>query len=192
MAKNLVNSGFRKLLLGVLLLTIVASGLVGFITVESAKNMAEIEKVIRASVVAAKTLTQLPEPYCSDTEGKIPEKVKQEMFDKISAKYNEIYSSGSEIQGIRLENLRNSVVGQEADNFRSLGGGIKSFENMAISLDGDEATAEVDMTTFARLRESNGRIFTPEATAHYKFSLVKEDGRWKISKEEFDVLPGQI
>jgi len=40
--------------------------------------------------------------------------------------------------------------------------------------------------------ESNGQIFTPEGTNHYRFSLVKEDGRWKISKEEFEVLPGQI
>jgi hypothetical protein len=165
---------------------------VGFNSIENAKNTAEIEKLVKESVVSAQTLSQMPEPFLTDNKGNVPEDVKQKIFDKIAAKYDEIYSSGSDLQKRRVESLKADVVGQEKDHFRSLGGGIDKIENLVVTLDGNQAAAEADISSYAKLREADGKVYRPASTAHYKFSFIVEDGRWKITKEEFEVAPGSI
>jgi len=191
MANNHTKPKAIKIVLSIIAVVIAASGLLGFISLENARDMAEIEKVIKESVIADHILPILPEPYCSDPKGKIPAHVKQVMFDKITAKYNEIYTSDSAIKKSRIECLKNAVSGQEPDNFRELDGGIKKFDNLIINLNGDRATAEADIRTYARGKGPDGKISTPEGTAHYRFSFAKEAGCWKISYEEFNFLPGE-
>lgn len=116
MTNNHTLSKARKILLGIVAVAIAASGLLGFISLENAKDMAEIEKVMKESVIVDHVLPILPEPYCSDPKIKIPKNVKQMMFDKITAKYDEIYTSDSVIKKSRIECLKNAVSGQESDN----------------------------------------------------------------------------
>lgn len=191
MTNNHTLSKTTKIVLSIIAVAIAVSGFLGFISLDNAKDMAEIEKIMKESVVADHTLPILPEPYCSDPKIKIPENVKQMMFDKITAKYNELYTSDSEIKKSRIECLKNVVSGQESNNFRELGGGIKKFDNLIINLNGDKATAEADVRTYARGKGPDGRIYEPEGTCHYRFTFAKEDGRWKISYVEFNFLPGE-
>ncbi|MBE0446908.1 MAG: DUF4101 domain-containing protein [Actinobacteria bacterium] len=182
----------KKIMISIIGLSIATLGLLGFISAEKVANMAEIEKVIKESVTYAVTAGTLPEPFCSDTKGKIPDHIKQKVFDEITKKCNEMYSSDSELLKRRLESYKGGVSWQDRDYFRALGGGIRKIENLTISIDGDRATAEADITKYTKLIESDGSVHTPEGTAHYKFSLIKEDGRWKIADEEFGVFPGGI
>ncbi|MDI6815978.1 MAG: nuclear transport factor 2 family protein [Actinomycetota bacterium] len=192
MTEKHVKPGFIKVIIGVLFASIAILSAVGFNSFENAKNTAEIEKLIKESVICAQTLSQLPEPFLSNNKGNVPGEIKQKMFDKITAKYDEIYSTGSDLQKRRIESLKADVLGQEKDHFRSLGGGIDKIENLVVMLDGDQATAEADISTYAKLREADGKEYKPSSTAHYKFSFINEDGRWKITKEEFEVVPGSI
>ncbi|MFZ3101110.1 MAG: hypothetical protein WA131_10835 [Desulfitobacteriaceae bacterium] len=162
----------------------------GFIAQQLSSEQLEIEKLIKNAVNTTKSINQLPDQFLSNPNEKIPRQVKEKMYEKISFEFNKIYSSDSEILKRRIDSLKGTISWQESDNFRALGGGIKKVENLIININGNNATANVDITSFVKIKESNGKIFTPEGSSHYKFNLVKEENTWKISEEIFDVTSG--
>lgn len=166
-------------------------GSIGFVEKDTADDIAKIKHVILKSVEMSQSLPQLPEAYSSTTNTEIPDKVKKMMYDKITSSLTEIYSAKSPILTNRINVLQGAIDAQSKEKFRSQGGGIRKFENFQVNINGDEATAEIDIRTWAKLIDDKGKAFTPENTAHYLFTLVKEDKQWKITGEEFKFLPGE-
>ncbi|AVX20015.1 SnoaL-like domain-containing protein [Carboxydocella sporoproducens DSM 16521] len=171
-------------------LVIIWGGL-GFVDKNTADDQAEIRQTILKSVELSQSLPVLPEPQASTPQEKIPDQVKRIMYDKITSSLMEIYSSKSPLLIQRISALQQAVDKQELEKFRARGGGYSKVENVQITINGDSATAQADITTWSEFIEANGKKFRPENGGHYVFSLVKENGKWKITGEEFSFLPGQ-
>jgi hypothetical protein len=58
-----------------------------------------------------------------------------------------------------------------------------------IEIDGEKATAEADITTWTKFLDKKN--VTTGSSSHYKFTLIKKEGYWKVIDEEFNFIPGQ-
>lgn len=155
------------------------------------KDQQEIERVVvRAYELTSGGTTMLPEPYFSDPTTAVPDEVVAQMNDRARESLSEVYSKDSRRLKTRVELSQREVARQEPGGFRDLGGGMRWMKNVTIEVNGDRAVFEADIRGWSKFIEQ-GRTFTPEATAHHRYVLVREDGTWKIAHEEFAFLPGE-
>ncbi|GAB4267027.1 nuclear transport factor 2 family protein [Thermincola ferriacetica] len=161
----------------------------GFVDKDEAKDIAEIEKVITKGVHTFNSLDIAPAPYNSVFD-KAPDDVKNKMNDKFVAELSKYYSGP--LLNDRIAQLKGAIPYQELNEFRVKDGGVRKIENFTANINGDKATAEADIRKFMKSVRKNGDgDKTWEGVAHYKFTLDKIDGKWKITGEEWNYLPGQ-
>lgn len=159
------------------------------------KNLAKDRNDIKAVVLRAFDLThggttKLPQAYSADTSIPVPAAVKDVMHKNALSSLQDVYSANSPILADRVELMQREIDKQGDNGYRDLGGGMRFVRNLTIQVDGDSAVAEADIRAWSTF-VAEGKTFTPENTAHYRFTLAREGSCWKIIGEEFAFLPGE-
>lgn len=134
--------------------------------------------------------TMLPEPYRSDPATDVPAAVSDMLQEGVITSLSEVYSDQSPILKSRIELMQREIDRQGSNGYRDLGGGMRWIRNVAIQVNGDTAVFEADIRGWGRFT-MEGKTFTPENTAHERYTLVREDGTWKITNHELTFLPGE-
>jgi len=156
-----------------------------------AKDRNDIKTVVlRAFDLTHGGTTKLPQPYSTDASSPVPAAVKGMMHKNALSSLQDVYSANSPILADRVELMQREIDKQGDNGYRDLGGGMRFIRNLTIQVDGDSAVAEADIRAWSTFI-AEGKKFTPENTAHYRFTLAREAAAWKITDEEFTFLPGQ-
>lgn len=71
-----------------------------------------------------------------------------------------------------------------------LDGGATDIQMGETSVRTDTATVRLRATTWLKVAQGD-KVATPTATADFTFELAKIGGRWYVTAESFDYLPGQ-
>lgn len=159
------------------------------------KQLMQDEKEIQDVVLKAFELTHggstmLPEPYRSEPTTDVPSDVSEMLHESVIANLSEVYSAESPILKDRIELMQREIDRQGPNGYRDLGGGMRWIRNASIQVNGETAVFEADIRGWGRFT-MEGRTFTPENTAHERYTLVREDGVWKITDHELTYLPGE-
>ena len=71
-----------------------------------------------------------------------------------------------------------------------LDGGATNIQMGKTTVSGDTATVRLRATTWLKIAQGDN-VATPTNTADFTFELARIDGRWYVTAESFDFLPGQ-
>lgn len=179
----------RSLSISILIVSIAALSIgasLGFINQSNAADVSAIQNVITKGVDTFGNVHVLPAPQVSSLE-KIPDNVKQKMSDKYSTELSKYYNGPLLTE--RINQCKGGLEFQEGNKFRVKDGGVKKVENFKVTIDGDKATAEADITRWVKMYDQRGDNQSQD-TAHFTFNLNKIDGQWKITAEDWTYLPG--
>jgi hypothetical protein len=166
---------------------------VGFKHVEDEKEIQAVKSTALKAAELNQTLPVVTET--NDDKPKFSDDVKSAHKKKINDELGKVLSDKEGLFSKRKGQLEGSILAQETTNFRALKGGILNPEFIAISINGDNAYVEANMTTFSEMKNYDGKgnsyISQPQNRAKHCFTLVKENGVWKVVKHTFDFLAGQ-
>lgn len=152
-----------------------------------------IQNVISSALEATHgSLTSLPSEYQTDNKKEIPSDVIKARLNNITKTLSEIYSSESPLLATRIGNMQELIYSQVNGKDRELGGGFRWIKNSSLSVNNKTATFEADIRVWAKyLDGANNQVITPENTCHYVYTLKFDNGKWKITGESFNFLPGE-
>ncbi len=71
-----------------------------------------------------------------------------------------------------------------------LDGGARDIQMGKTAVGADTASVRLRATTWLKVAQGD-KVATPTNTADFTFELAKVDGRWYVTAESFDYLPGQ-
>lgn len=189
---------YRPTLPAMIASTLLVVGLIAVLaTTMGAKDKQQLrdEQEIKDVVVKAFELTHggstmLPEPYLSEPTTEVPSDVSGMLHESVIASLSEVYSDQSPILQNRIELMQREIDRQGPNGYRDLGGGMRWIRNVSIQVNGDTAVFEADIRGWGQFI-MDGKTFTPENTAHERYTLVREEGAWKITDHEITFLPGE-
>lgn len=186
------NKNRRYLLLILVIGVFLSLSFKSFISAKRAKDIAEIERVVK---VASRILYQdyvLPQVYRDNPDLPVPKSVVEKAKEHFKEELAKYYDVNSFIYKLRLQQYSDALDAVATTKERSLGGGIRKVEKFDVSfnLAGDTAKAEMIAIVWSKFRDEEGRVFTPEGKIKYNFELKKIDGSWKITAEEFTFPEG--
>ncbi|AFM41050.1 hypothetical protein Desaci_2078 [Desulfosporosinus acidiphilus SJ4] len=161
----------------------------GFTSIK-ATDAIEIQKLVFDSVKTEQTASILPEPYRSNLNTRIPDKVQRKANEVIEGTLSRFYIPNSQILKKMVGQSEALINAQETGNYRFLDGGISKCKNIKISGHGNIATVSADIWVWDKALINNV-IAHPEIGLHYQFSVVRIGKTWAISDESSDIIPGE-
>ena len=90
----------------------------------------------------------------------------------------------------RLALFREAVAAPVGGQPPVLDGGATDIRMGETTVGTDVATVRLRATTWLKIAQGD-KVATPTNTADFTFELTKIDGRWYVTAESFDFLPGQ-
>jgi len=154
-------------------------------------DVAEIKRVMLKAIETNQSLGQLPEPYCSNPQNRVPDEIKRIAIEKVKPAVSTYYSLQSPLFEKRVQELQDSINAQDLHNYRVLGAGISKYKNVKIKVHGDTAIADADIWIWLKGIEQSNKVYSPDNGLHFQFTLVKEEDKWKIADETSKFLPGE-
>ncbi len=189
----LKNKKFKLVALICLTSIMCIFGVVGFTSNANDKDVNSIQKVVVKAIELDQTLPIMQGDF-SKNDNKMTDNAKSEHKKYIVDELTKVYSSSSQILAQRISQMGGTIDVQEKQHFRAEDGGVKSPEFLSVTVNGDNAVAELNATTWSKFTEyvdGKSKSFTPENRAKYTCTLVNEDGAWKVTGVTLDFLPGQ-
>lgn len=111
----------------------------------------------------------------------IPESTIQDMHNKKTDLVNKIFTGNYKLiaQDLVDNNFKEELYK------KSLGGGVNSVKINSLTVDGNNATANADVSKYIKVKLiKDGKTYSgkAEGTSNYTFYFTQDNGQWKISR----------
>lgn len=184
---------YWKIILFVCILTTL---IVAKIAVGNTNDEQEIKKTISDLTKLEQTIPVLPPPY-NDSDNPIPEKIKSGKKQMLERELRELISASSPLLASHI-NILNVAIESNNDEFRATAGGVRWIKFFDINIEDNAATVKCQIRKWAKMANlkpkkglTSPAFDKPENTMEFIYTLVKENGKWKVTGWDGDFLPGE-